>query len=55
MANEPTLVCEGLANTPVGQHAVRMGEMVCPRIMSTDVDGFMCKTHLAVRTSGVAA
>ena len=25
MANEPTLVCEGLANTPVGQHALRTG------------------------------
>ena len=24
-ANEPTLVCEGLANTPLDQHAVRMG------------------------------
>jgi 3-oxoacyl-[acyl-carrier protein] reductase len=23
MANEPTLVCEGLANTPVGQHAYK--------------------------------
>src|SRR5882672_4373122 len=25
MANKPTLVCEGLANTPVGQHALRTG------------------------------
>jgi hypothetical protein len=25
MANEPTLVCEGLANTPLGQHALRTG------------------------------
>jgi hypothetical protein len=24
IANEPTLVCERLANTPVGQHALRM-------------------------------
>jgi hypothetical protein len=24
-ANEPTLLCEGLANTPVSQHAVRTG------------------------------
>ena len=25
IANEPTLMCKGLANTPVGQHAVRTG------------------------------
>jgi hypothetical protein len=27
----------------------------CLRIMSTDLDGFTCKMHLAVRTSGGAA
>jgi hypothetical protein len=30
-------------------------EVVCPQIFSTDVNGFMCKTNLAVRALGVAA
>jgi hypothetical protein len=30
-------------------------QMECPRTFYTDVNGFMCKTHLAVRASGLTA
>jgi hypothetical protein len=35
--------------------AARRSGVVYPRIVSTDLNGFMCKTPLAVRASGVAA
>jgi hypothetical protein len=41
-----------------GYHLPRMGrydQMVCPQICSTDVNVFMCQTHLAVSACGVAA
>jgi hypothetical protein len=36
---------------PTGQPS----SVECPQLMSTDLDGFTCKMHLAVRTSGGAA
>jgi hypothetical protein len=38
-----------------GQRHTRVRTVVCPRIMSTDVDVVFCKTPLAVSTSGVSA